>query len=1367
MRAHVATTAGRDGSIDIYIDASPDGMETFQGWPLPLILECKDHDESSRDPARNVDEGWRRVREKLTRQAHAGWRGDFAPWCNARSYVYCVSTHLIQAAREDLQRKIETFFSGLPDNQRPPLEQVVALDWADARGWLDRLPRVADAWLGTGLDSLVGHEQFLGELGGLRQFLLPEALLYVPSEADSETHPERLFATLVDRAGRGGVLIVGVGGVGKTRLALEVGTLAARTGWSVLHARPGDARLEVDSLAAAVMGRDTPTLVVFEYLDQMLRLDPGALRHRLLPEAFGRGQPIALLATARPGAAMLDNAEWSALLAPLRLALSPAHAEAITGRMRSQLAPRAESILGSTLLRELTGRRPILTLFLCRELERRAEDGLLDPARIDDLREADLLSWLRRRLAENNMLVREGGGLIPPEPERDVVAAAAVLAAAPQSRAELIAVAVRVLGVRATLAELLVETLARFGWLERSQGEWSAAHDVVADEVLEQVVRLRQGDALWPGVLPIVLLAAVGAPRTLGRFAVALRRLIFANAGTPGFTQVLGDAARDWLRRFERELAPGLASADPDEASYALGAVIAGPPWQEVALERWDSLLGPLLDRWGTERSARHLLYTGLRSASLSSRLVEQACAWLAVNVAEREATFVLSPMLKRLGPGKPANEAIRRGLDWLRRFPMEPESEFVLTALLVRDDLGLRAQETIQRSLDWLRRFPLEPESGFVLHPLLAHQDLRGQAQEAIQCACDWLRRFPLERESQFVLSPLLTRKDLGEQAQEAIQRGCDWLRRFPLEPESQFVLSPLLTRKDLGEQAQEAIQRGFEWLQRFPLEPESQFLLSRLLARRDLGKQAQQAIRRGCDWLQRFPLMLESEFVLRPLLEHQDLGEQAQEAIQCAFDWLQCFPLGRESQFVLGPLLARKDLGARASDAISCSLDWLRHFPLEPESQFVLSPLLARKDLGARASDAISCSLDWLRRFPLEPESQFVLSSLLARKDLGARASDAISCSRDWLHRFPFETDSCYVLAPLLSLPGHVESSPTVIRMALAWLERHPRLEMEASFVLPPLLKREDLGSASRDTFDRALEWMRRFPNSVEAGFILPPLLKRRDLDLDQEAMAVKVGLEFSENNPLYPELDFVLNRLLRRPSLSDADWRRAARQALAWLRRTPHNRRRDRLLISCLTRSRLLTTDELDWIIQDAIEWQRVIGSEKADRQLSVAIHKLRAPGDDRTHVIRTEALLRLAEDRAALPDAALRAGIAQESENLKAGSLGTVGDHLVPLLPLSFRRSDREMQKAVRGLARRWLEHPDLLPRQRAGFVRECRRLLISGAWTQAEAALQILRELGLSETELEPVAAVVADVPAQSSAPPKPEPGEQVSSAGEA
>lgn len=986
LRAHVAATAGRDGSIDIYIDDDPGGVQTFQGWPLPLILECKDHDESGRDLAKNIQAGWSTVRERLNRQAEAGWPGDYAPWRRARTYLYCVSSRLPnQAARDNLQKEILEFFDGLPMEKRPPFEAMAVLDWSDLRTWLDGLPRVADAWLGTEIPSIVGHEQFLEALAGFRRYLLPEELPYVAPEAGSATHPDRLFERLA-KDDANGVLIVGVGGVGKTRLAVEVASRAAAAGWHVLHAGVGDSSLEVDALAAAALGQGSRALVVLDYLEQMHRLDPGAVRHRLLPEARRRGQSIVLLATARPGAAVLDHPGWGSLLETVTLTLAEDQVEAIAEQMRVALAPRAAAILGKERLRQLCGRRPILTLFLARELERRAVEGLLGGDWVADLREGDLLHWLRLRLEENRILVPAAHRLVPPDPEDEVVAAAAVLAAAPLLYEDLIATAEIAFGERAELAQPLVNNLAAFGWLEPSPWEWSTAHDVVADEVLEQVLRLRPGTGVRSRVLHVLLAAGLRLPRILGRFALALRRLILASADEPAFAESLTRAAHEWLQSNEAELASILAAADSDETSYALGSVVAGPPWDELAFSRWDTLIGPWLDRWKETREARHLLYIGLsRKEHVSARLEKAALAWLRIHSRDLEASFILHPLLER---NEASSEAVIFGLAWLSWFPEEKEARFVLP----RPDLGEKSSEAIDRGLFWLSRFPEEKEACFVLDPLLGRPDLGARSGEAIDRGLSWLLRFPEEKEARFVLNPLLGRPDLGERSSEAIDRGLFWLSRYPEEKEAGFVLDPLLGRSDPSQKKTgKAIECGLSWLSRFPLEKEAGFVLAPLLGRLGRDHVAQgpkdAILAFTFDWLNRHYETRNAEFIFKNLFRHKLGGGVLDRYVGLALQRAETLPLeSSESSFLLRTVLLAKGLtDAQKAHAVQLSLAWCELHSDSPSADFLLKPLLRRKGLSDDDwSRAVRLALDWLRNTPHTSDRDFLLQSCLTRPHL-----------------------------------------------------------------------------------------------------------------------------------------------------------------------------------------------------------------------------------------------------------------------------------------------------------------------------------------------------------------------------------------------
>jgi hypothetical protein len=83
-RVHVSPTKGQDGSIDIFVDAGDDTKGTFLGLSFPLIVECKDHDDTLVHVTNNVQTGWKKVAKKLIDQATKGWAGTFQPWKTAK-----------------------------------------------------------------------------------------------------------------------------------------------------------------------------------------------------------------------------------------------------------------------------------------------------------------------------------------------------------------------------------------------------------------------------------------------------------------------------------------------------------------------------------------------------------------------------------------------------------------------------------------------------------------------------------------------------------------------------------------------------------------------------------------------------------------------------------------------------------------------------------------------------------------------------------------------------------------------------------------------------------------------------------------------------------------------------------------------------------------------------------------------------------------------------------------------------------------------------------------------------------------------------------------------------------------------------------
>ena len=81
---------------------------------------------------------------------------------------------------------------------------------------------------------VLSHGEYCASLTGFRRYLRPEVLPFIAPEEGANTQPEAILSRLETLAGSGGVLLKGVGGVGKTRTALEVGHRAEAKGWRCL-----------------------------------------------------------------------------------------------------------------------------------------------------------------------------------------------------------------------------------------------------------------------------------------------------------------------------------------------------------------------------------------------------------------------------------------------------------------------------------------------------------------------------------------------------------------------------------------------------------------------------------------------------------------------------------------------------------------------------------------------------------------------------------------------------------------------------------------------------------------------------------------------------------------------------------------------------------------------------------------------------------------------------------------------------------------------------------------------------------------------------------------------------------------------------
>jgi len=806
---------------------------------------------------------------------------------------------------------------------------------------------------------VLSHGEYCASLTGFRRYLRPEVLPFVAPEEGANTQPEAILSRLETLADSGGVLLKGVGGVGKTRTALEVGHRAEAKGWRVLHALPGEPGVTVEEIGEVLLSGSAPTLLVFDYLDQMPNLDLGSLLGRLLPEAKRRGIRLALLANMRPAALRQRNGARETLFKKenwLSLEPSAQQKTQINDSVLDRLAPQAVRLLGKERVRELCGTRPILALFIAEELERRALAGSLAWAIGANMRGGDLLGWLRRRMVEDKLVVEAGMDFLPSEPTPQLIAAAAMLAAAPLVREVMVEVgrtASREAGeAEDRLAEKTLTGLLQLGWLEDIGLELVAAHDVVADEVLAQVLWDQVDDNLRECVLPWCLAPARGCARVLGRYATALSRLLGAEETKAD--AALGARANEWLRNEAAGLGQALAATEASESAYALGALVSLPIWAGELVANWHPLVAPWLASHGLHPAARHLLYKGLRSIPTNAApdLLDAAMAWCPRYLDLSIASYGLGPLLGRDDLGGHAAKAIDLALGWLERFQQAEEAGFVLRLLLERKDLGEQAPKVMERALGWLENFHQAPESRFVLQRLLERTDLGEQAPQAVERALGWLECFQQAPEARFVLQPLLQRTDLGGHKLRLIQIAMIWLSRFRKTYGAGLVLEALMGVADSGQQADQIFDFSLAWLEIFHQKKSAQFLFMLLLGCADHRGHAPKAMAFAMAfamaWLEQFPLHWRAKDVFERLLLHPDLGSHAPRMTILALAWLEEHKQSETVKPLIDILLRHPRLSdsnwARISKIV---VAWLQQTNVLKNSDESLAGLLMRPQL------------------------------------------------------------------------------------------------------------------------------------------------------------------------------------------------------------------------------------------------------------------------------------------------------------------------------------------------------------------------------------------------------------------------------------
>jgi hypothetical protein len=872
------------------------------------------------------------------------------------------------------------------------------------------------------------------EAGTLRSYLSSSKLPYysrvqhlaaVPAPAGVDIPGEDALLDSLEGGEFTGLVVTGAGGVGKTRLGLEIGRRAQERGWTVLRVR---SRLHKDSLDA-LGARLTPAarvLLVIDYIET--QRDFAELIEILNDLNDTYHFMVRYLANCR-------TSYYQAVAATSRhreVDISPHGLLRAEDWFEGYRSETVRHILGQSGL-EVSEKHlavcrdiPVLAVLLAylhatgrgEELE-----GLLE--------EEDFARWVAKRV----QLSFPGASI-----DRKL---ATLMALFPMPDALVTQGAFR--EYRA-----LLDPLAADGWIEKlgpsatSEGHvWATAHDVLADQVVLSYLRTipqtvehfadelltfsaRTG-CLRPALLSLQRLADQPAVKTVDWSPLVTRQM----DSNPGAWREVRDLVIRIPLLGPAERISLLAGRDEiwGDAEEEVGFQNAIGWFARWAVEEGAETISPghraILTSW-VEKAARHVgssnfvLTWGVRFAPESVH--DPALEWILTRPRLFQTHYLLVAWLEK---GLPPDEIKDSVMRWLEKFPRDPHLNFVVAAWLdAKGGLEL-VREPIQ---GWLKDHAAIAEARFVYSAWL---DAKGDLELVRGPIRRWLEGQATTPEAGFVYHAWLDAKGDLALVREPIQ---GWLKEQAATPEAGFVYRGWLDAKGEAGMVREPI-RG--WLEDHAAICDAQFVYCAWLEAKGELELVREPIR---GWLKEHAAIAEAGFVYRAWLDAKGELELVREPIR---GWLKEHAAIAEAGFVYCGWL---DAGGNREYIEAWMKDWLALHGRAVDADFLFRAWL---DADGDFSVIREPALLWLSENHDKPEAVYLTKKLARQPDLPL---DTISHILAWCQKFSEDEDALWRLTQL----GRYLLNNEVAEEVLSTCETVLRPFLSAQGPIPAVAKR-----------------------------------------------------------------------------------------------------------------------------------------------------------------------------------------------------------------------------------------------------------------------------------------------------------------------
>ncbi len=1004
---------GKDGGIDLHEDRPGERA----------VVQCKVIGEPGLEA---VLKSWKLFAETLERNVRdpkgppAG-QGQYQPWYRTdlpiREFVWCVSSPLNNVnQRDQAQQAIVRFFDQLAAKYAHLSHlagmDVKVLDWHRLRERLESRPQVALRWFPALRQHNLKPLEKVSDTGTFRSYLNSDRLAYYsraehlrihPKPGHADIHTEEDLLHLLEVDAFSGLILAGVGGVGKSRMTLELGHLAEARGWLVL--KVANRSLELGDLTEYARLFSKPgirTLLLIDYVE--LQANFAGLVETILELNNTYDLSIRYIANCRTNFYFQQGLDE--IPDHLMIDLSPTNQgqawfQSYKERTVRHILESADLGDDETLTQTCQG-LPVLATFLAylNNAGRKAD--------LEELRkEENFASWILRRLQltfGKTSIDRELAALISLFPWRGPLPSATD---------------------HKSIRDLF-ERLVMDGWIEQEAeepGTWAVIHDVLADQILisylRRISKIQQAFvedlfnfAISFGQLHSALIALrrIAGSSELG--SIDWKTLLDAQfAVAPQAWKHVRDVVLYWpsLRLDDissfLERHPDVWEGADETTEFQLGlgwhlktAVKSALPGQHHKLNT--ALLIRLKSIVRLASKINYVLTWSLRYAP--GEFQEAALAWIAAHPLRFQTHYLL---VACLDTGTLPDLLAAQVLAWSNAFEQDAHFCFVASAWLraggdhgvIRDSIG-----------KWLEQHKTSLEAEFVYKAWL---DATGECDFVRASLAQWLEQHQTSLEAEFVYKAWLDSKGDCEFIRAPIAQ---WLEQHKTSEEARFVYYAWLGSTGECDFVRAPIAK---WLEQHKTSLEAEFVYYAWLGAAGECDFVRAPI---SQWLEQHKTSLEASFVYQAWLDSKGDCDFVRASIA---QWLEQHKTSEEARFVYYAWLG----STGECDFVRAPIaKWLEQHKSSSDASFVCKAWLAA---GGDFETVREVSIDWLRRNKDDAEAVFLLKYLSKQKRL---PNETIQDILHWCRKHADNPDAIWRLSSLNSQLAKTDTKVAAILAA-----------------------------------------------------------------------------------------------------------------------------------------------------------------------------------------------------------------------------------------------------------------------------------------------------------------------------------------------